>query len=99
MIKNASNGQYTLDNIVGYGDKKKSLFASLIALNSDNDKSKLTKDELDKAGIRFVAVSHEGKLLVNDTSKDFKNIICIDLSTLKESVNNGKIGSFGYFDV
>ena len=99
MIKNSADGQYTLDNIVGYGDNKKSLFASLIALNSDNDKSKLTKAELDKAGIRFVAVNPQGKLLVNDTSKDLKDIISIDLSTLKESVNNGKIGSFGYFDV
>ena len=99
MIKNSSDGQYSLDNVVGYGDKRNSLFASLISLNSDRDKTKLTDNELDMAGIRFVAVSPQGKLLLNNNYQDFKDVMYIDLSNLKESVNNGKIGSFGYFDV
>lgn len=99
MIKNSKDGQYTLNNIVGYGDKKTSLFSSLIALNSDNDKTKLTKEELEEGNIRFAAVNSQGKLMLNNDKTDLKDVVYIDLSTLKESINNGKIGSFGYFDV
>lgn len=98
LVKNSENGVYTLDNIVGYGDKKTSLFTSLKSLNSDEDSTKLTKEELQKAGVRFVAVNF-GKLQLNDPSKDFEDLFYIDLSNTRESVNNGIIGSFGYFDV
>ena len=101
MIKNSKDGVYTIDNIVGLNDNKTSLFDAMRKLNSDNDKTKLTAEELKNAGIRFVAVSSNGKLLLNSKEKDFNidNISYIDLANLRETINNGKIGSFGYFDM
>ena len=99
MVKNSADGNYTLNNILGYGDSKTSLFSSLIALNSNNDK-KITKDELNKANIRFIAVDNNGKLQLNNKENDFTDILYIDLSNIRESVNTANmIGSFGYFDV
>lgn len=101
MIKTSKDGVYTMDNIVGLKDNKTSLFDALRKLNSDKDNTKLTAEELKKADIRFVAAGNNGKLLLNNKEKDFNldNIAYIDLSNLRETVNNGKIGSFGYFDM
>ena len=99
MVKNSATGVYTLDNIVGYCDEKTSLFNALNKINSDNDNTKLTKEELKAAQIRFVAVDNNGRLQLNNKSKDFVQVEYIDLSTTRESINNGKIGSFGYYDV
>ena len=99
MVKNSATGVYTLDNIIGYGDEKTSLFNALNNINSDNDNTKLTKEELKAAQIRFVAVDNNGKLQLNNKSKDFTAVEYIDLKTLRESINNGAIGSFGYYDV
>ena len=98
LVKNAADGNYTLNNIVGYGDQKHSLFAALKSLNTNFDR-KLTKDELTKSGIRFVALDNNGKLQLKNPSKDFVDIVYIDLSNTRESINKGDIGSFGYYDV
>ena len=99
MVKNSATGVYTLDNIVGYGDEKTSLFNALKSINSDSDNTKLTKEELKAAQIRFVAVDKNGKLLLNNKAKDFVEVEYIDLSNTRETINNGAIGSFGYYDV
>ena len=99
LVKNSADGNYTLNNILGYGDSKTSLFSSLVALNTNND-TKITNDELEKANVRFVEVDDSGKLQLNNPKKDFKDILYIDLSNIRESVNTSNmIGSFGYFDV
>lgn len=101
MIKNSKDGAYTTDNIVGLNDNKTSLFDAMRKLNSDKDNTKLTSEELKKSDIRFVAVGNNGKLLLNNKEKDFNlnNISYIDLSNLRETINSGNIGSFGYFDM
>ena len=101
MIKNSKDGKYTTDNIVGLKDNKTSLFDAMRKLDSDKDNTKLSSEELKKADIRFVAVGKNGKLLLNNKEKDFNldNISYIDLANLRETINNGKIGSFGYFDM
>ena len=100
LVRNRKNNDYILKDILGYDDTKSELFKDLKDLNSDKDTLKLTKDELKKADIRFVAVVDK-KLALNDRSKDYdlNNISYIDLNTLRGTLNNGKIGSFGYFDV
>ena len=99
LVKNATDGNYTLNNILGYGDSKTSLFTSLSSLDTNSD-LKITKEELQKANVRFVEVGGNGKLQLNDTSKDFTDIVYIDLGNIRESINTANmIGSFGYFDV
>ena len=98
IVKNADDKNYTLNNILGYGDNKTSLFSSLKSLDTDTD-NKITKEELKKAQIRFVALNN-GKLQLNTPESDFNDILYIDLGNIRESVNtNNMIGSFGYFDV
>lgn len=100
LVKDSLNNQYTLNNIIGYTDQKGSLFTAMrkLDLNKDN---KITSSELKKQNIRFVRLDFTNKLILHDKTKDFNpnNIEFIDLSTLRESVNNGNVGSFGYFDV
>lgn len=100
LVKDSLNNQYTLNNIIGYTDKRGSLFTAMrkLDLNKDN---KITSSELKKQKIRFVRLDFTNKLILYDKTKDFNlnNIEFIDLSTLRESVNNGNVGSFGYFDV
>lgn len=100
LVKDSLNNQYTLNNIIGYTDQKGSLFNAMrkLDLNKDN---KITSSELKKQNIRFVRLDFTNKLILHDKTKDFNidNIKLIDLSTLRESVNNGNVGSFGYFDV
>ena len=99
LVKNKQNGNYTINDILGYEDSKSELFKELKELDKNNDK-KITKIELKKADIRFIAVKNN-KLLLNDKSQDYnlENILYIDLNTLRGTINNGEIGSFGYFDV
>ena len=100
MVRNREDNQYTKYDILGYDDTKAELFDDMKSLNSDNDTTKITQEELKKAGIRFVAVVNN-KLQLQDKSLDYSldNIKYIDLTTLRGTVNNGKIGSFGYFDM
>lgn len=100
LVKNKKDNSYNIKDILGYDDTKSELFKDLKDLNSDKDTLRLTRDELKKADIRFVAVVDK-KLALNDRSKDYdlNNISYIDLNTLRGTLNNGKIGSFGYFDV
>lgn len=100
LVKDSLNNQYTLNNIIGYTDKRGSLFTAMrkLDLNKDN---KITSSELKKQNVRFLRLDFTNKLILHDKTKDFNpnNIEFIDLSTLRESVNNGNVGSFGYFDV
>lgn len=100
LVKNKKDGNYSIKDILGYDDTKSELFNDLKDLNSDKDTLKLTKDELKKADVRFVAVIDK-KLALDDRTKDYdlNNISYIDLNTLRGTINSGKIGSFGYFDV
>ena len=100
LVKNKTDGIYDIEDILGYNDTKSELFNDLKELNSDIYKSKLTRDELIKADVRFVAVINNKLELYNKSMDyDMNNISYIDLSTLRGTINNGKIGSFGYFDV
>jgi len=100
MVRDKEDNKYTKDDILGYDDTKTELFDDMKSLNSDDDATKITKEELKKAGIRFVAMV-DNKLQLQDKSQDYNidNIQYIDLTTLRGTVNQGKIGSFGYFDM
>ena len=101
MVKNSPDGIYTKENIIGLNNNKNSLFEDMKQLNSDKDNTKITAEELKKAGIRFVAVDNNKKLMLHNKEKDYPldNISYIDLANLRETINNGSIGSFGYFDM
>lgn len=101
IIKDSKNGVYNFNNIVGYRDKRSSLFTALKQLNTDSDKTKLTSTELKKQNIRFVYVSPDNKLQLKNYAMDYdlNNVVYIDLGNTRESINNGTIGSFGYFDM
>ena len=100
MVRDKEDNQYSVKDILGYDDTKTELFDDMKCLNSDDDNTKITQEELKKAGIRFVALKNN-KLQLYDKSQDYNidNIQYIDLTTLRGTINNGKIGSFGYFDM
>lgn len=99
LVKNKRNGNYTINDILGYEDSKSDLFKELKDLNTNKD-TKITKAELKKADIRFVKLK-DNKLQLKDKTQDYSldNVLYIDLKTLRGSINNGEIGSFGYFDI
>lgn len=101
LVFNSKNNVYTAKNIVGYTDTQANLFDSMLALNSDKDDTKITPQELKKAGVRLVALQSNGKLAVYDKSQDYnlKNIAYIDLRYIRQTLNAGTVGTFGYFDV
>ena len=82
FLKTRTDGNYSYKDLVGCDRKKKQLFESLYELDSDKDLSKITSEELKKAGIRLVSVKINGKLEINDTSKDFPidNVHYIDMT-------------------
>lgn len=101
MIKSRSDGNYTYKDILGYDLTKKRLFEPLFDLESDGDNSKLTGEELAKAGIRFVAVKTNGKLSLNDKSRDFplEKVSYIDMNKLTVSSRSAlrPYGSFSMY--
>lgn len=101
MVKDNNDGKWTENDILGYNDKIEQLFNSLINLNSDGDKTKLTAAELKSRKIRFVQISPTGELLIKNTSKDFNldKIDYIDLVNLKTIANNSKTGIHGHFNL
>lgn len=101
LIYDRKEGQYSYKDIVGYNDRRDDLFASLLLLESDGDKTKITSKELQKANVRFAELGFDGKIVTYDKSRDFNllNIDYIDIKNRRNSLNNGVMGSFGYFDV
>ncbi len=101
MIKDNKDGIWNELDILGYNDPKENLFLSLVYLNTDPDGSKLSAKELKNAGVRFVAIGSDGKLLLNDSSKDFdlNRVDYIDLANLKQLANGEDTGIFGHFDL
>ena len=101
LVFENKSGNYSFKDIVGYDDARESIFKSLIALNSDSDTTKITGAELKKANVRLVRLQNNGKLAFGDKSLDFDvdKIAYIDLNYIRETLNNGTIGTCGYFDV
>ena len=102
MILDNGDGKWDTNDILGINDSKDNLFEALKGLESDGDVSSLTGDELAKAGIRLVAKDKNGKLAVDDKSKDFdlSKIKSIDMTNLANSTDNdGNVGTFGHFDM
>ena len=94
-----NNTPYTYKSLLGcYEDEKHSLFDPLRALNSDNDTEKLTPEELEATGIRFVKLKLNGYLALNDYSQDFnmKKVAYIDLRRTRFSTT---VNPYGNFDI
>lgn len=102
MVKDSKNNEWTVENILGTGDNKNDLFASLKALETDNDASKITSKELKKAGIRFVLLNYDGSLALDDRKSDYdlSKVKYIDMNNLRTALGNkNQDGTFGYFYV
>lgn len=102
MILDNKDGKWDTEDILGINDSKDNLFEALKGLESDGDTSKLTGEELAKAGIRLVAKQEDGTLAVDDPSKDFdlSKVKSIDMKNLTRSTDNdGNVGTFGHFDM
>ncbi len=102
MILDNNDGKWDTNDILGINDSKDNLFEALKKLESDGDSSKLTGEELAKAGIRLVAKNEDGTLAVNDKTKDFdlSKIDNIDMKNLTRSTDNdGNVGTFGNFNL
>lgn len=82
LIRNRADGNYTYKDIVGCDKSKKQLFEPFYEING-GDRTKLTSEELFDADIRFVPLKINGKLELNDKSKDFpiEKIEYIDMMT------------------
>ena len=101
LIKDNNDGIFDEKDMLGINDTLKTVFTSLRPLDINTD-SKLTGDELSKAGIRLVKLDTNGKLLFKDKKSDFKNsdVVFIYIKELRKSYkNNGNSGEFGLFDV
>ncbi|MCR5261274.1 MAG: hypothetical protein K6C94_05495 [Candidatus Gastranaerophilales bacterium] len=100
LIKDNNDGVFNQNDILGYNDSKKNLFASLKPLDANND-NKLTGEELANANVRLVKIGADGKLMYFDKSSDYKvdNIKFISIKGLRKSwKNDGSTGNFGLFD-
>ena len=102
LVKDNKDNKWTVENILGYDDSKEDLFASLKKFESDGDLTKLTSEELQKAGIRFVLLNNDGSLALNDRKYDYdiNNVLYIDMKNLRTALGNkNQDGTFGYFYV
>ncbi len=101
LVKDRCDLNWSEKDLLGIDDPKENRFQSLLSLNSDGDYSKLSPDELKKAGIRFVRMDKNGTLLVNDRKKDYdlNKIDYIDIINLKRTANSDTTGIFGHFTV
>lgn len=100
LVKDAPDNNWTVENILGYGDSKDDLFASLKNLEKDNDTSKISTEELKNAGIRLVLLNSDQSLVLDDRSKDFdlNKVMYIDMKNLRTALGNkNDDGTFGYF--
>lgn len=102
LVKDDPNNNWTIENILGYNDSREDLFASLKNLETDNDISKISAQELKKAGIRFVLLNPDQSLVLEDRTKDFdlEKVQYIDMKNLRTALGNkNDDGTFGYFYV
>lgn len=102
LVKDSPDNNWTVENILGCTDNKNDLFASLKNLESDNDKTKITNKELQKANIRFVLLNSDQVLALNDRNSDYNldNVQYIDMKNLRTALGNkNDDGTFGYFYV
>lgn len=100
FIKDNGDGKWDTADIFGINDTKDDLFKSMKSADLDGS-GDISPEELAKMGIRLVQVEN-GKLQVNDKSKDFdlSKVDSINLATLRGSNdNNGDVGTFGHFDM
>lgn len=100
MLKENNDGVLDEKDILGFFDTPELLFSSLVALNTNSD-YKITPDELKSQNVRLAAVGQDGKLLVNDKSKDFdlNKINYIDIKNLRKLANYTPDGVFGHFNM
>lgn len=101
MVVDKKTNDWSEQDLLGINDPKDNMFLSLRALESDGDVSKLTAQEIKKAGIRLVRLNNDSTLLVNDRKKDFdlNKIDYIDMINLKRTANSKVTGIFGHFNV
>ena len=101
LVKDKSTNDWSEKDLLGIDDPKDNMFLSLRSLESDGDVSKLTPSELKKAKIRFVKLSEDGTLLVNDRKQDFSlnKIKYIDMTNIRKTANSEATGVFGHFNV
>lgn len=102
LIKDSKDGKWTVENILGHDDSKEDLFGALKKLESDGDTSKITVDELKKAGIRFALLNSDGSAELYNRSLDYNldNVFYIDMKNLRTALGNkNQDGTFGYFYV
>ena len=101
MVKDKQTSDWGEQDLLGYEDPKEDLFLSLRNLESDGNNSKITPQELKKAGIRFVKLAEDGTLLVKDRTQDLNlnKIKYIDIKNLRRTANSQNTGIFGHFYV
>ena len=102
LVKDSKDNNWAVENILGYGDSKDDLFASLKSLESDGDISKISTKELKKADIRFVLLNPDGSLALESRNLDFdlSKVVYIDMNNLRTALGNkNQDGTFGYFYV
>jgi len=102
LIKDSKDNNLTVENILGHDDSREDLFGALKKLESDGDATKITADELKKAGIRLALLNSDGSAeLVNRNSDyDLNNVFYIDMKNLRTALGNkNQDGTFGYFYV
>ncbi|MBO6087563.1 hypothetical protein J6P92_04360 [bacterium] len=100
LVKDSPDNNWTVENILGYNDSKDDLFASLKALETDNDTAKISSAELKSANIRLVLLNSDQSLTLDDRTKDFDidKVQYIDMKNLRTALGNkNDDGTFGYF--
>lgn len=102
MVIDSKNNSWNIDSILGSNDQRHDLFASLKALETDGDNTKITTQELKKANIRFSLLKSNGSLALNERKLDYdiNRIEYIDMQNLRYALGNkNSDGTFGYFYV
>jgi len=101
LVKDRKDNNWSEKDLLGIDDPKENRFMSLIGLNSDGDHSKISPEELKRAGIRFVRMDKKGALLVKERNKDYdlNKVDYIDIINLKRTANAEATGIFGHFTV
>ena len=100
FIMDNGDGKWNTADIFGINDTKDNIFASMKTADINKDGS-ISGEELSKMGIRLVEKKN-GKLMVDDPSKDFDLSKVDSISTKsfeKSNDNDGNVGTFGTFDM
>lgn len=102
LVKDRKDKNWSVENILGHDDSKDDLFGALKKLESDGDNTKITADELKKAGIRFIHLNSDGSAELDNRNLDYdlNNVYYIDMKNLRTALGNkNQDGTFGYFYV